>query len=201
MPANIPKVPHRVPEQPESQELNLYDRLLQERLIFLNQAVDSAIANQTIAAMVYLEGKETGRDIRLYINSQGGSGRESFTAGLAIYDTMRCLSSDVMTACTGMAVGAAAFLLAMGAAGKRLALPNARIRLSQPMHVIGERSVTEIDIEARELLQLRQTLAEILASRTRQSVEKILEDTERVFSLSAQAALDYGLIDQVVSCG
>ena len=182
-----------------NEEWNLYDRLLQQRLIFLNQTVDSAIANQMIAAMLYLDAQETGRDIRLYINSQGGSDREALTAGLAIYDTMQCLSSDVMTVCTGVATGVAIFLLAVGTSGKRLALPNARMVLSQPMQVMGERSVTEIDIEARELLQLRHTLAEILAQRTGQSVEKILADTERDFYLSAPAALEYGLIDQVVS--
>ncbi|MEO1404499.1 MAG: ATP-dependent Clp protease proteolytic subunit [Cyanobacteria bacterium J06635_1] len=199
MATRIPKMPYRFPGQLESEDFNLYDRLLQERLIFLNQAVDSDLANQTIAAMLYLDAEDTGCDIRLYINSQGGSGRESLTAGLAIYDTLQCLSSDVVTICNGTATGAAAFLLAMGTSGKRLALPHARILLKQPTHVINERSVTEINIEAREVLQLRQILAETLAKRTQQTAEKILEDTERDFYLSAQEALDYGLIDQIIS--
>ena len=180
------------------EELSLYDRLLQQRLIFLNQTVDSAIANQMIAAMLYLDAEETDRDIRLYINSQGGSGKEALTAGLAIYDTIQCLGSDVITVCTGVAIGVATFLLAVGSPGRRLALPNARMVLNQPIYTTGRKSVTEIDSEARELLQIRQTLAAILAQRTGQSVEKILADTERDYYLSAQAALEYGLIDQIV---
>ncbi|NER81143.1 MAG: ATP-dependent Clp protease proteolytic subunit [Leptolyngbya sp. SIO1D8] len=199
MPAHIPGVPYRFPGQLESQTLNLYDRLLQDRLIFLNQAIDSAVANQTIAALLYLDAEDTDRDIRLYINSQGDAGRESFTAGLAIYDTMQCLRNDVMTVCTGFTTGVATFLLAMGTPGKRFALPNARLMLSQLRHVLSERAVTEIDIEARELLQLRQMLAEILAQRTGQAVATVLEDTERDFYLSPQAALDYGLIDHIAS--
>ena len=199
MSAHVPSVPYRFPGQPDNQDLNLYDRLLQERLIFLNQAIDSAIANQTIAAMLYLDGEETGRDIRLYINSHNSSGSDSLTAGLAIYDTMRCLGSDVMTICVGSAAGVATFLLAMGTPGKRFALPHARLMLGQPRHIIPERSVTEIDIKAKELLERRRVLANLLAQRTGQSVEKVLDDTERDFYLSAQAALDYGLIDHIVS--
>ena len=199
MSAHIPLVPYRFPGQSESQDLNLYDRLLQERLIFLNQGIDSAVANQTIAALLYLDAEDTDRDMRLYINSQEVLGRESLTSGLAIYDTMQCLRSDVMTVCTGAATGVATFLLAMGTPGKRYALPSARLMLGQSRHVIQERSVTEIDLEARERLQLRQMLAEMLALRTHQTVETILEDTQRDFYLSAQAALDYGLIDQIVS--
>lgn len=199
MSAHIPMVPYRFPEQSESQDLNLYDRLLQERLIFLNQSIDSVIANQTIAALLYLDAEDTDRDIRLYINAQSNVGRESLTASFAIYDTMQCLRNDVMTVCTGGANGVATFLLAMGTQGKRYALPNARLMLGQSRHVIQEQSVSEIDIEARELLQLRQMLAEMLAQRTGQAVAKVLEDTERDFYLSAQAALEYGLIDQVIS--
>ncbi|MBE7385970.1 MAG: ATP-dependent Clp protease proteolytic subunit [Leptolyngbya sp. SIO1E4] len=199
MSAHIPVVPYRFPGQSESQGLNLYDRLLQERLIFLNQTIDSTVANETIAALLYLDAEDTGRDIRLYINAQGDVGRESLTAGFAIYDTMQCLRSDVMTLCTGVASGVATFLLAMGTPGKRYALPNARLMLGQSRQVISARSVTEIDIEAKELLQLQQMLAEMLAQRTGQAVETILENTQRDFYLSAQAALDYGLMDQIVS--
>ena len=201
MSANIPQVPYQLPGQPERQHLNLYDRLLQERLIFLNQTIDNAIANQTIAAMLYLDAEATERDIRLYINCPGGSDREALTAGLAIYDTMQCLTNDVITVCTGVAHGISTFLLAMGATGKRFALPNARMTLSQPTDVITKSSVSAIDIEAQEILQLRQTLADVLAQRTGHSITKILEDTERDVYLSAQAALDYGLIDQIISRG
>ncbi|MEL6382795.1 MAG: ATP-dependent Clp protease proteolytic subunit [Cyanobacteria bacterium J06626_18] len=199
MSAHIPVVPYRFPEQLKSQDLNLYDRLLQERLIFLNQAIDSAVANETIAALLYLDAENADRDIRLYINSHGGTGRESLTAGLAIYDTIQCLQNDVVTVSTGVADGVAAFLLAMGTPGKRFALPNARLRLGQLRDVISEKAVTEIAIEARELLQLRQTVAAMLAPRTHHTVEQILEDTQRDVYLSAQAALDYGLIDQIAS--
>lgn len=199
MSANIPQVPYQLPGQPEIQGLNLYDRLLQERLIFLNRPVDSAIANQTIAAMLYLDAEASDRDIRLYINCQGVAGREALTAGLAIYDTIQCLNNDVITVCTGVASGVSTFLLTVGAPGKRFALPNARMTLSQPMHVIAESSVSAIDIEAKELLQLRQILAATVVQKTGHTAAKILADTERDFYLSAQAALDYGLIDQIVS--
>ena len=199
MSAYSPMVPYCFPEQPGSQAFSLYDRLLQERLIFLNRPIDSEIANYTIAAMLYLDAEDTNRDIQLYINSQSGLGRESLTAGLAIYDTMQCLESSIRTVCTGMTTGVATFLLATGTQGKRLALPNARIMLSQPLHNIYEQSASKIEIEARELLQLRQIQAGILAQATGQLTDKILEDTERDLYFSAQAALDYGLIDNVIS--
>lgn len=198
MSVHIPSVPAPLSGQPHSENWNLYDRLLQERLIFLGQTLNSACANQTIAAMLYLDTEATNRDIRLYINTSGDLGSESLTAGLAIYDTMRCLRSDVITVCTGVATGVATFLVALGTAEKRLALPHARLRLSQPDQIISERAVTEIDIAAQELLRQRQMLAEVLARHTGQSVETILADTERGTYLSPEAALEYGLIDTVV---
>lgn len=199
MSIHIPLVANALPGQPDSERWNLYDQLLQERLIFLGQPLNGECANHTIAAMLYLDAAESNRDIRLYINSSGDLGSESLTAGLAIYDTMQCLRNDVITVCTGVATGVATFLVAMGAAEKRFALPHARLMLSQPRQMISERSVTEIDTVAKEFLQQRQLLAEALALRTGQTIEKILEKTERGVYLSPQAALEYGLIDAVVS--
>ena len=195
----VPRVLYPISGQPDNQELTLYDRLLQKRLIFLNQAMGSELANQTIATLLYLDTEGTGQDISLYINSLGGSGREALTAGLAIYDTIQCVNSDVVTVCTGLAAGIMTFLVATGAPGKRLALPHARLMLSQPRQVIPERSVTDIAIEAKELMQLQQMLTTILVHRTGQTIEQILEATEREGYLSAQAAHDKGLIDRIVS--
>ncbi|MEO1390885.1 MAG: ATP-dependent Clp protease proteolytic subunit [Cyanobacteria bacterium J06634_6] len=199
MPAHIPMVPYGFPKRSNNPTFNLYDRLLQDRLIFINKPVDSDLASQTMAAMLYLNAEEADSDIQLHIHSQGSEGQDSPTAGLAIYDTMQCLSSSVTTVCAGAATGMAAFLLAMGAPNKRLALPHARILLSQPHPFMQEGSVSNIDTEAEEYLKLQRLLAELLAERTGQSVEKVLKDTERSLYLSAQAALDYGLIDHIVN--
>ena len=199
MPANIPKTPYSFPGQPEPLWLNVYDRLLQERLIFLNQTVDSAIANQIIAAMLYLDAEAPDQDIQLYINSSGDSGSDSIVSAMAIYDTMQCLNADVSTVCTGVAAAASAFLLAVGTQGKRLALPHARIMLNQPTRVVTERPAADISIEAKELRHLRQNLNEILAQHTGQPIESISQDTERDAYMSAQEAQAYGLIDHVVS--
>ncbi|MGB3291405.1 MAG: ATP-dependent Clp protease proteolytic subunit [Phormidesmis sp.] len=198
MTVHIPMVPDDFPAPSADQNFNLYDRLLQDRLIFLNKAVDSELANQTIAAMLYLNAEDAKSDIRLHIHAYGSTEKDSLTAGLAVYDTMQCLDTDVMTVCAGAATGMATFLLAMGAPKKRLALPHARISLSQPSHIIREGSVSDMTIEAEELLKLRRMLAGILAARTGQSVEKILQDSERDLHLSARDALDYGLIDHII---
>ena len=199
MTTHIPMVPYDFLEPSDRPNFNLYDRLLQERLIFLNKAVDSELANQTIATMLYLNAEDTQSDIRLHIHACNAAEKDSLTAGLAIYDTMQCLESDVTTVCAGAVTGMATFLLAMGAPQKRLALPHARISLSQPSHIVQAGTASNITIEAEELLKLRRLLANLLAKRTGQSTEKILQDTERDLHLSAQDALAYGLIDHIVS--
>ena len=175
---------------------DVYNRLYQNRIIFVNKAVDDEFANQIIAAMLYLDADDPEEDIQLVINSSGGS----ITAGLAIYDTMQCLQSDVVTVCGGLAAMMGAFLLAVGTKGKRTALPNARILLQQPSMTTPQAGqAANIEIVAKELLYLRQRLNEIYAQVTGQAIAQIQQDTERDFFLSAHEAQAYGLIDQVLS--
>jgi ATP-dependent Clp protease protease subunit len=161
----------------------------------LNKQVNDEIANQIVAVMLYLDSEEPGKDIQLYINSPGAS----VTAGMAIYDTMQCIKSDVATLCVGLAASMGSFLLSAGTKGKRLALPHARIMLHQPSTTGTQGQASDIEIEAREILRLRRRLNEIYAQQTGQSVEKIEKDTERDFYLSAEEAKEYGLVDRVLS--
>jgi ATP-dependent Clp protease protease subunit len=196
MSKGVPKVPYRFPGEPYSQLIDIYDRLYQERIIVLGKAIDDEIANQIIAMMLYLDSEEPGKDIQLHINSPGGS----FTAGMAIYDTMQCLKSDIATTCVGLAASMGSFLLTAGTKGKRLALPHARIMMHQPLKLTATPgSASDIEIEAQEMVRLRRQLNEIYAERTGQPLEKIEKDTERDFCMSAEEAKDYGLIDRVMS--
>ncbi|HEY9634015.1 MAG TPA: ATP-dependent Clp protease proteolytic subunit [Coleofasciculaceae cyanobacterium] len=195
MHSGIPKVPYSFPGEPYPQWIDIYNRLYRERIIFLNKQVDDEIANQIVALMLYLDSEEPGKDIQLYINSPGGS----VTAGMAIYDTMQCIKSDVATLCVGLAASMGSFLLAAGTKGKRLALPHARIMLHQPSTTGTQGQASDIEIEAREILRLRRRLNEIYAQRTGQSVEKIEKDTERDFFMSAEEAKEYGLVDRILS--
>lgn len=172
---------------------DIYSRLLKERIIFLVGGVDDHVANVIVAQMLFLEAENPEKDISLYINSPGGV----VTAGMAIYDTMQYIKPDVSTICIGQAASMGALLLAAGAKGKRLALPNSRVMIHQPLGGF-QGQATDIDIHAREILTLRQRLNEILAKHTGQDLETIARDTERDNFKSAQASLDYGLIDQVV---
>jgi len=172
---------------------DIYSRLLKERIIFLVGGVDDHVANVIVAQMLFLEAENPEKDISLYINSPGGV----VTAGMAIYDTMQYIKPDVSTICIGQAASMGALLLASGAKGKRLALPNSRVMIHQPLGGF-QGQATDIDIHAREILTLRQRLNEILAKHTGQDLETIARDTERDNFKSAQAALEYGLIDQVV---
>jgi ATP-dependent Clp protease protease subunit len=160
----------------------------------LSKAVDDELANQMIAALLDLDADQPGKDIQLYINSAGGS----LTAGMAIYDTIQCLESDIVTVCGGLAAAMGAFLLAAGTKGKRAALPQARIMLHQPSIAATQGAAADIEIVAQELLYLRQRLNEIYAQVTGQAIAKIQQDTERDFFLSAQEAQVYGLIDRVL---
>jgi ATP-dependent Clp protease, protease subunit len=194
MPIGIPSVPYRLPGSSYEQWIGIYERLFRERIIFLAEEVDDGIANAIVAYMLYLDSDDNNKPIYLYINSPGGS----VTAGMAIYDTMQHIKSEVVTICVGLAASMGAFLLAAGTKGKRLALPHARIMIHQPLGGTGRRQATDIQIEAKEILRIRQQLNEMLAERTGQPLEKIVKDTDRDYFLSAQEAKEYGLIDQVI---
>jgi ATP-dependent Clp protease protease subunit len=194
MPIGVPKVPYRLPGSQYEQWISIYSRLSVERILFLGQEVTDGLANALVAQMLYLDSEDPGKPIYLYINSPGGS----VTAGMAIYDTMQYIKAEVVTICVGLAASMGAFLLASGSPGKRLALPHARIMIHQPMGGTGRRQATDIDIEAKEILRVRQQLNEILANRTNQSIERIEKDTDRDYFLSAEEAVTYGLIDKVV---
>jgi ATP-dependent Clp protease protease subunit len=172
---------------------DIYSRLLRERIVFLIGPVNDATANLVVAQMLFLESENPDKEIFLYINSPGGS----VSAGLSIYDTMQFIKPDVSTLCMGLAASMGAFLLAAGTKGKRLALPNSRIMIHQPSGG-AQGQATDIEIQAREILRLRETLNQILATRTGQSLDKIKADSERDYFMSAPEAKDYGLIDQVI---
>ncbi len=172
---------------------DIYSRLLRERIIFLGDEVNDATASLVVAQMLFLESEDPGKDINLYINSPGGS----VTAGMAIYDTMNYVKCDVSTICMGLAASMGAFLLSSGAKGKRLALPNAEIMIHQPSGG-AKGQATEIQIVAENILKTKKKLNEILAANTGQAVEKIAEDTERDNFMSAEEALQYGLVDRIL---
>jgi ATP-dependent Clp protease protease subunit len=172
---------------------DIYSRLLRERIIFLGQEVTADSANLIVAQMLFLEAEDPEKDIYLYINSPGGS----VTAGLGIFDTMNHIRPQVCTICVGLAASMGAFLLAAGEKGKRMSLPNSRIMIHQPLGG-AQGQATDIEIQAKEILYLKQRLNEALAANTGQPLEKIAEDTERDFFMSPHDAMEYGLIDQVI---
>ena len=172
---------------------DIYSRLLRERIIFLGTGINDQVSDSLVAQLLFLEAEDPEKDIQIYINSPGGS----VTAGLAIYDTMQQISPDIVTICFGVAASMGAFLLSGGAKGKRLALPNSRIMIHQPLGGAQGQAV-EIEIQAKEILFLKQTLNSLLAEHTGQSLEKIHEDTERDYFLSPEEAVQYGLIDKVI---
>jgi len=172
---------------------DIYSRLLRERVIFLVGPVNDQTANLVVAQLLFLESENPDKDISLYINSPGGS----VSAGLSIFDTMQFIKPDVSTLCMGMAASMGAFLLAAGAKGKRNALPNSRIMIHQPSGG-AQGQATDIEIQAREILKLRESLNQILAERTGQSLDKIKLDSERDFFMSAAEAQAYGLVDKVI---
>jgi len=193
MPIGVPSVPYRLPGGAYEQWISLYERLFRERIIFLSEEVDDGIANAIVAYLLFLDSDDQTKPIYLYINSPGGS----VTAGMAIYDTMQHIKSEVVTICVGLAASMGAFLLTAGSKGKRLALPHARIMIHQPLG--GTRGqATDIEIEAKEILRIRHQLNVLMAERTGQPLEKIERDTDRDYFLSAQEAKDYGLIDTVI---
>ncbi|MDP2799614.1 MAG: ATP-dependent Clp endopeptidase proteolytic subunit ClpP [Deltaproteobacteria bacterium] len=173
---------------------DIYSRLLKERIIFLGSPIDDDLANLVVAQMLFLEAEDPDKDITLYINSPGGM----VTAGLAIYDTMQYIKPNIMTLCMGQASSMAALLLAAGTKGKRYALPHSRILIHQPLGG-AQGQATDVDIQAREILRLREELNKVLSDHTGQSIERISRDTDRDFFMGGGQAVEYGIIDEVIA--
>jgi ATP-dependent Clp protease, protease subunit len=190
-------VPYVVEQSPRGERaMDIYSRLLNDRLIFLGTPVDDQVANAIIAQLLHLESEDPEQDINLYINSPGGS----VTAGLAVYDTMRFINADVATTALGMAASISAVLLSAGKKGKRNVLPNTRILLHQPWTQGGPGGqASDVEIQARELVRTKRRMNEILAEATGQSFEKIERDTDRDYIMGAEEAVEYGVVDRVVS--
>ncbi|MBC7824843.1 MAG: ATP-dependent Clp endopeptidase proteolytic subunit ClpP [Candidatus Parcubacteria bacterium] len=172
---------------------DIYSRLLRERIIFMGSAIDAEVANLIVAQLLFLDSEDPEKDIYLYVNSPGGS----VSAGMGIYDTIKQIRPDVCTICVGFAASMGAFLLSAGTKGKRMSLPHSRIMIHQPLGG-AQGQATDIEIQAREILYIKQRLNEILADNTGKPLEQIQEDTERDFFMSAEEAKNYGLIDQVI---
>ncbi len=193
MPIGIPRVPYRYPGDSFNQWISIYERLSLERIIFLSGEVTDGLANSIIARLLYMDSEDQNKDIFIYINSPGGS----VSAGLAIFDTMQHIKSEVTTICVGLAASMGSFLLMAGSKGKRYSLPNARIMIHQPSG--GTRGqASDIEIEAREILRIRHRLNQEYAKRTGQPLEKIERDMNRDYYMSAYEAKEYGLIDRVI---
>ncbi|GKW47460.1 MULTISPECIES: ATP-dependent Clp endopeptidase proteolytic subunit ClpP [unclassified Planococcus (in: firmicutes)] len=173
---------------------DIYSRLLKDRVIMLGSGIDDNVANSIVAQLLFLEAEDPEKDISIYINSPGGS----ITAGMAIYDVMQFIKPDVQTVCIGMAASMGAFLLAAGTKGKRYALPNAEVMIHQPLGG-AQGQATEIEIAAKRILHLREKLNQILAERTGQPLEVISKDTDRDNFMTAERALEYGLVDQIIT--
>ena len=173
---------------------DIFSRLLKDRIIMLSGEVNDVTANLVVAQLLFLESEDPDKDIYLYINSPGGS----ITSGMAIYDTMQYINCDVSTICIGMAASMGAFLLSSGAKGKRFALPNSEIMIHQPLGGFKGQA-TDIEIQAQEILRIKKTLNEIMASNTGQSIKKIEKDTDRDYIMTPQEALEYGMIDKVIT--
>jgi len=172
---------------------DIYSRLLKDRIIFIGTAIDDNVANLIIAQLLFLESEDPDKDINIYINSPGGM----IYSGMAIYDTMRYIKPDVSTICVGLAASMGAVLLAAGTKGKRFALPNSRVMMHQPMGGARGQAV-DIEIHAREILKIRESLNQILAFHTGQPVEQIARDTDRDYYMSAEMARDYGMVDSIL---
>ena len=195
MPIGTPSVPYRLPGSQYERWVDIYTRLGVERILFLGSEVNDAIANSLVAQMLYLDSEDNSKPIYLYINSPGGS----VTAGLAIYDTIQYVKSDVVTICVGLAASMGAFLLGAGTKGKRLALPHSRIMIHQPLGGTSQRQASDIEIEAKEILRIKDMLNHSMAEMTGQPFAKIEKDTDRDYFLSAAEAKEYGLIDRVIA--
>src|SRR5712691_4028730 len=188
----VPAVVESTPRGERSWDL--FSRLLKERIIFIGTPIDDIVANVTVAQLLYLQSEDATKDIYLYINSPGGS----IYAGLAIYDTMQWLKPDISTVCVGMAMSMGAVLLCAGQKGKRFCLPNSTVLIHQPLGG-AEGQATDIEITAREILRLRRSIYDILAHHTGQTIERIMQDSDRNYYLSAHQAVEYGLADDLLS--
>jgi ATP-dependent Clp protease protease subunit len=173
---------------------DIYSRLLKDRIIFMGEQVHDSMANTVIAQMLFLESEDPDKDIILYINSPGGS----VTAGLAIYDTMQYIRPDISTICMGQATSMGALLLAAGAKGKRYALPHARVMIHQPLGG-AQGQATDIDIQAKEIMKIKELIHKILVKHTGQTLEKIRHDTERDYFMDAEEAMRYGIVDRIIT--
>ena len=173
---------------------DIFSRLLRERIIFLGTAIDDMVANLVVAQLLLLDSENPEKDIMLYINSPGGS----VTAGFAIYDTMQHIRADVSTICLGQAASMGAFLLSSGTKGKRMALPHSRVLIHQPLGG-AQGQATDIEIQAAEIIRIKKSLNEILANNTGQSIKKIEKDTDRDYIMTPQEALEYGMIDKIIT--
>jgi len=187
----VPIVVEQTPRGERSYDI--YSRLLKDRIIFLGTEIDDSVANIVIAQLLFLEAADPDKDIYIYINSPGGS----VSSTIAIYDTIQYIRSDVSTICIGMAASGAALILTSGAKGKRFALPNSRIMVHQPLGGV-QGQVTDIEIQARELKRIKDTINKILTHHTGQKLEKIEKDTDRDFYMTAQESKEYGLVDEVI---
>ena len=174
---------------------DIYSRLLKDNIIFIGTPIDDNVANLVTAQLLFLEAEEPEKDVYLYINSPGGS----ITAGMAIYDTIQFVRPDVSTICIGQAASMAALILAAGTAGKRFTLPNTRILIHQPWAGGLSGQATDIDIQAREILRLREITNELISKHTGQSIEKIARDVERDFIMNAKQAKEYGIVDEIIT--
>jgi len=191
----MPLIPYVVEKTGrEERAMDIYSRLLRERIIFIGTPIDDTVANLVCAQMLFLESEEPDKDISIYVNSPGGS----VYAGLAIYDTMQFIKPDVQTICVGIAMSMGALLLAGGANGKRMALPNAKILIHQVSSAF-QGQATDIEIHAKEIIDVRRRLDEIIAKHTGQQLEKVRADTERDYFMSSEEAKEYGIIDRVIS--
>ena len=195
MPIGTPSVPYKLPGSQYERWVDIYTRLGVERILFLGGEVNSVVANSLVAQMLYHDSDDNTKPIYLYINSPGGS----VTDGIMIYDTMKYIKSDVVTICVGLAASMGAYLLAAGTKGKRVALPNSRIMIHQPLGGTSQRQASDIEIEANEILRMKDNLNKSLADMTGQPFEKIEKDTDRDYFLSAEEAKNYGLIDRVIT--
>ncbi|MBK6585601.1 MAG: ATP-dependent Clp protease proteolytic subunit [Coprothermobacter sp.] len=190
-----PLIPYVIEQTPRGERgYDIYSRLLRDRIVFINGEIEPEMAGVVIAQLLFLEAEDPKRDIYVYINSPGGI----VTDGLAIYDTMQYIEPDVVTMCIGQAASMAAILLAAGTKGKRFALPDSRILLHQPMGGV-QGQVTDVEIQAKELVRIKQRINEILSVHTGQPIDRILEDTDRDFILTPDEAVQYGVIDQVIT--
>jgi len=188
-------VPNVIESTPRGERgMDIYSRLLKERIIFIGTPIDDNVANLTVAQLLFLQSEDATKDINLYINSPGGV----IYAGLAIYDTMQWVKPDVSTVCVGMAMSMGAVLLAAGAKGKRFVLPNSTVLIHQPLGG-AEGQAADIEITAREILRLRSSIYDILAHHTSQARERIMQDADRNYFLNAHQAVEYGLVDEVLS--